>query len=136
MVIKEDGTKYINGAPASDDNQLRQVSHMSSSPARHDTDGGAVNPFKFLALIGDPETTINLWKTAAFKDGEDKVSVYYSVPVSGDTVVRPGQIVQARRLGAGPDRLRLPDDRPVPGHGRSAAHPHPLLHGAQPESGP
>ena len=91
MVIKDDGTKYVNGAPASDDNQLRQVSNMSLIAGETYTDGGAVNPFKFLALIGDPETTINLWKKAAFEDAGDKVSIYYSVPVSGDTVTRPGQ---------------------------------------------
>ncbi len=91
VVIKEDGTKYVNGAPVTDDNQLRQVSHMSLIAGETYTDGGAVNPFKFLALIGDPESTINLWKKAAFEDGGDQVSVYYSVPVSGDTVVKPGQ---------------------------------------------
>ncbi len=91
VVIKEDGTKYINGAPASDDNELRQVSNMSLIAGETYTDGGAVNPFKFLALVGDPESTINLWKKAAFEDAGDQVSIYYSVPVSGDTVTRPGQ---------------------------------------------
>ncbi len=91
IVVKEDGTKLINGLPESDDNQLRQVSHASLIAGETITDGGAVNPFKFLALIGDPDTVINLWKSASFQDGGDHVSIYYSVEVSGDTVVRPGQ---------------------------------------------
>jgi cation/acetate symporter len=90
-VVKEDGTKLINGLPESDDNQLRQVSHASLIAGETITDGGAVNPFRFLALIGDPDTVINLWKSASFQDGGDQVSIYYSVEVSGDTVVRPGQ---------------------------------------------
>ncbi len=91
IVVKEDGTKLINGLPESDDNQLRQVSHASLIAGETITDGGAVNPFKFLALTGDPDTVINLWKSASFQDGGDQVSIYYSVEVSGDTVVRPGQ---------------------------------------------
>ncbi len=91
IVVKEDGTKLVNGLPESDDNQLRQVSHASLIAGETITDGGAVNPFKFLALIGDQDTVINLWKSASFQDGGDQVSIYYSVEVSGDTVVRPGQ---------------------------------------------
>ena len=92
QVIKEDGTKYINGAPASEDNRLRQVSHMSAIAGDMDTQTGPVNPFKFLALIGDPESTVVLWKTTHFTDGADKVTVYYQNPVPGNTVVKPGQL--------------------------------------------
>ena len=94
VVTKADGTKFVNGAPASDDNQLRLVGHMSSIAGDMDTETGPVNPFKFLALIGDPETTINLWKSIAFTDGEDKVSVYYSVAVSTNPSVTSGQSVR------------------------------------------
>jgi cation/acetate symporter len=91
VVTRPDGTKLINGAPESKDNKLRLVGNMSAIAGDTDVKTGAVNPFRFLALIGDPKSAINLWKTATFKDGSDKVSVYYSVSVAGDKVVRPGQ---------------------------------------------
>ena len=46
QVIKEDGTKYINGAPASDDNKLRQVSHMSAIAGDMDTRDGTAEPLQ------------------------------------------------------------------------------------------
>ncbi|MBN1631883.1 MAG: cation acetate symporter [Thermoleophilia bacterium] len=92
VVTAADGTKYINGAPESKDNQLRQIGHLSTIAGEMDVETGPVNPFKFLALIGDEETTVNLWKSMAFTDGDDSVTVYYSIAVPGDTVVRPGQM--------------------------------------------
>jgi cation/acetate symporter len=91
VVTKGDDTKLINGAPASKDNELRLVGNMSAIAGNVDYSTGALNPFKFLALVGDPKSTVNLWKTATFKDGSDKVSIYYSVAVAGDKIVRPGQ---------------------------------------------
>jgi len=91
QVVKADGAKLINGAPASKDNTLRLVGNMSAIAGDMDVKSGPVNPFRFLALIGDPKSAVNLWKTAAFKDGSDSVSIYYSVSVPGDRVVRPGQ---------------------------------------------
>jgi cation/acetate symporter len=92
VVTKDDGTKYINGAPSSKDNKLRQIGNMSTIDGQTGIETGAVNPFRFLALIGDPDTTINLWKSTTFKDGADSVAIYYSVAVPGDTVTRPGQM--------------------------------------------
>ncbi len=102
-VVTADGTTYINGAPESSDNKLRQVGHMSAIAGDFDTETGPVNPFNFLALIGDPDTVINLWNTASFTDGGDQVSVFYQLPVSGDTVVRPGQIFKLE--GSVTDRI-------------------------------
>jgi cation/acetate symporter len=92
VVTKDDGTKYINGAPSSKDNKLRQIGNMSTIDGQTGIETGAVNPFRFLSLIGDPDTTINLWKSTTFKDGADSVAIYYSVAVAGDTVTRPGQM--------------------------------------------
>ena len=92
IVTRADGTKYVNGAPSSKDNKLRQIGNMSTIGGQTGVETGAVNPFRFLALIGDPDTTINLWKSTTFKDGGDSVAVYYSVAVAGDTVTRPGQM--------------------------------------------
>ncbi|OFW55883.1 MAG: cation acetate symporter [Actinobacteria bacterium RBG_16_64_13] len=103
LVTQEDGTKLVNGAPESADNKLRLVGNVSSIAGEMDTTTGPVNPFKFLSLIGDPDTTINLWKTVKFTEGTDNVSVFYSVPVAGDTVVKPGQ--QFKVAGSWVDRV-------------------------------
>jgi len=102
-VTKEDGTRYVNGAPESDDNTLRQVSSMTAIAGDTDVETGALNPFRYLALIGDPESEILLWKTASFTDGSDDVTVFFQNPVPGDTVVRPGQYF--RLEGSGLDRV-------------------------------
>ena len=129
-----DGTKFINGAPSSKENHLRQVGNLSTIAGEMDVQTGPVNPFKFLSLLGDPGTTVNLWKSIAFKDGTDSVTVYYEVAGArrSGRATRPD--VQAGRFGHRPHRLRLAHDRALPRHGFAAAHPHPLLHGAQPES--
>jgi cation/acetate symporter len=98
-----DGTKYINGAPASKTNALRQVGNLSTIAGEMDVKTGPVNPFKFLSLLGDPGTTVNLWKSTVFKDGTDSVTVYYQVAVKGDTVVRPGQMFKLE--GSATDRI-------------------------------
>jgi len=90
VVVKDDGAKYVNGAPASDDNQLRQVGNMSRIEGETDTNTGALSPFKYLAVIGSPDSTIGLWKKAAWTDGGESTSVYYESPVPGDRVTRPG----------------------------------------------
>ena len=40
-----------------------------------------LNPFSYLAMIGDPESKVVLWKTTHFDDGADKVTVFYQNPV-------------------------------------------------------
>jgi len=92
VVTQADGTKLVNGAPESAENKLRLVGHMGTISGDLDVKTGPVNPFKFLALIGDEDSTIDLWKTVKFTEGNDSVSVFYSVTVTGDTVVRPGQL--------------------------------------------
>ncbi len=92
IVTLTDGTKYVNGVEASKDNELRQVGNLSTIDGKTDVNTGPLNPFRYLALIGDKDTTVNLWKTLSFKDGDDKVAVYYQSPTSGDTIARPGQL--------------------------------------------
>jgi len=103
VVIKADGSKWINGAPASKDNKLRLVGNLSKIAGKEDVETGAVNPFRFLALIGDPDTTVNLWKKAAFTHQGESVTVYYEAPVPGDTVTRPGQLFKLE--GSAMDRV-------------------------------
>ncbi|MBN1321968.1 MAG: cation acetate symporter [Thermoleophilia bacterium] len=103
VVTGADGNKYINGAPESKENRLRQAGHLSVIDGQTDFQTGAINPFAYLAKIGDPETTVNLWKATSFKDGDDAVTVYYSVGVPGDTVTRPGQMFKIE--GSWVDRI-------------------------------
>jgi len=90
VVTTADGTKYINGAEASNENTLRQVGNLAAIDGESDTTTGGVSPWRFLSLIGSEDTVVNLWKSYSFTDGEDSISVYYENPVSGDTVMRPG----------------------------------------------
>jgi cation/acetate symporter len=90
VVVKDDGAKYINGEPASDDNQLRQVGNMSRIEGQTDANTGALSPFRYLAVVGSPDSTIGLWKKAAWTEAGVSTSVYYETPVPGDLVTRPG----------------------------------------------
>ncbi len=86
------GGVWINGAPASAENQLRQVSNLEAiqgeSGAAVDT--GNIGLAKFLAVMGDEETVVKRWSSYKFIDGEDSVVIYYPVVTSGERIMRPG----------------------------------------------
>jgi cation/acetate symporter len=88
---KADG-KWINGAPASDANQLRQVGNLEKIRGQSDvTTGSVLSPIDYLATMTDKDTSVRLWKTASFTDvAGQKVTSYYWTDVSGDRVMRPG----------------------------------------------
>ena len=88
---KDDG-KWINGAPASSDNQLRQVGNLEQVRGQDDVATGSVlSPVDYLATLTDKDTIVRLWKTAILTDaGGDKVTIYYPSLVSGDRIMRPG----------------------------------------------
>jgi cation/acetate symporter len=90
VVVKADGTKYINGAPSSSTNKLREVGSMSKIEGQTDTKTGALNPFSFLAKLGSKDTTVGLWKNATWSQDGEKVTVYYEAPTPGNTVTKPG----------------------------------------------
>ena len=86
-----DGVKWINGAPASDENQLRQVSNLEQISGERDTETGSLSIFEFLAAITDKNTVVRTWKTASFTDtAGDRVTVYYPKLITGDSIMRPG----------------------------------------------
>ncbi len=91
-LVSQDGAKFVNGAPASVSNQLILVGNMEKiagkSGAQADT--GPVSPFRFLSLIGNPDSVVRRWKEIKFSDGNDKVSVFYPEFVSGNRIMRPG----------------------------------------------
>ncbi|MCB0115695.1 MAG: hypothetical protein KDD84_16460, partial [Caldilineaceae bacterium] len=90
VVVKPDG-KWINGAPESAENQLRQVGNLQQIEGQTDFETGGQSPFAFLATLTDKETVIRTWKSAAFDAANgDKVTIYYPYEVTGDQVMRPG----------------------------------------------
>ncbi len=90
VVIKADG-KWINGAPESPENQLRQVGNIEQIGGQKDVKTGGLSVFGFLSALTDRNTTVRTWKTASLVDGAGrKVTVYYANDVSGDRVMRPG----------------------------------------------
>ena len=91
VVTKKDG-QWINGAPASPTNQLRQVGNLEKIKGQSDVSTGSLpSPLEFLSVITDKDTSVRTWKTANFTDGNgDKVTAYYPEVVSGDRIMRPG----------------------------------------------
>jgi cation/acetate symporter len=92
VVTQQDGKKLVNGLPASRENTLRPVGNMDVIAGRGGAEvrSGPVGPFRLLALIGDRQSRVRLWREAKFTDGSDHVSVYYGVLTSGNRILRPG----------------------------------------------
>ncbi len=86
-----DGEKWINGAPASDDNHLRQVGNLQRVNGETPADTGSLDPIEFLATMTADDSIVRLWKPATVTaDSGEKVTVYYWTDVSGEQVMRPG----------------------------------------------
>jgi cation/acetate symporter len=84
------GGHLINGRPASDENQLRQVGSLTSIAGSTEPTG-SVGPFKFLALLGDDKTTIQRWKNVSFEDAKgSKIKAHYPLLTAGNRLLRPG----------------------------------------------
>ncbi len=100
---KPDG-KWINGAPASPENQLRQVGNLERIQGQSETETGSLSPLALLATITDKDTMVRTWRSASFTAGAgDKVTAYYFADVSGDRVMRPG--LKFKVEGTGLERL-------------------------------
>jgi cation/acetate symporter len=90
-VVMKGTEKWINGAPASADNQLRQVGNLQQINGQTDAETGSQSIFEFLSTLTAKDTVIQTWKTAGFSDeAGDKVTVYYPKDVTGDRIMRPG----------------------------------------------
>ena len=91
-VSRADGSAIINGAPASKINQLALVGNLDKIDGKTGEAArtGSIGPFKYLSLIGSPDSSVVLWKEAKIMDGSDKVSVYYRTTTPGNKVMRPG----------------------------------------------
>ncbi len=90
-VVTKGTDKWINGAPASAENQLRQVGNLEQIRGERDIETGRLSIFEFLSTITDKDTVVQTWKTASFvDDAGEKVTIYYAQNVSGDRIMRPG----------------------------------------------
>ncbi len=88
--LKPDG-KWINGALATEANQLRPVGNLEKIRGEGDTRTEKLTVFEFLSILTDKETIVRTWKNATFTDSYgEKVTVYYPYDVSGDRLMRPG----------------------------------------------
>ena len=92
VAVKQDGSEWINGAPASNENGLLPVGNLSAIDGQSgpEADTGSVGIFEFLALISSEDSTIQMWKTVAFSANGESLTVYYPVQMSGNKFMRPG----------------------------------------------
>jgi len=92
LIKNEDGTTIINGNPASKRNQLRQVGNLEAIKGKtgKKADTGSLNPFAFIAAIGDKDSVIKRWQPAKFSNNGEEVTVYYPVSTPGNKIMRPG----------------------------------------------
>ncbi len=89
--VTKAGVHWINGAPASATNQLRQVGNLEKIRGKSNTSTGSVSIFEYLSILTDKDTLVRTWKTASLVDSAgDKVTIYYPKIVSGDQIMRPG----------------------------------------------
>ena len=90
-VETKDGRKLTNGAPASNDNKLRQVSNLELLRGAKEAPIGRVSPFGLLAAMADKETKVRRWKDGKITDKDgNKVVVYFPIVTPGNTLMRPG----------------------------------------------
>ena len=90
-VVVKAGVKWINGAPASTTNQLRQVGNLELIRGETGVDTGSLSVFTFLSTLTDKNTTVQTWKTTSLMDSAgEKVTIYYPKTVTGDRFLRPG----------------------------------------------
>ena len=91
FVEEKAGQQYINGALASDENQLRQVGNIEKINGEGNVETGKLSIFEFLSILTSEDTLVRTWKSASFEsESAEKVTVYYPKIVSGDQIMRPG----------------------------------------------
>jgi len=92
-VFEPDGVHWINGAPASETNQIYLVGNLEKIDGKEGAlaSTGPLDPIKFLALLDDPDTLIQHWSTVSFSDSQGKeVKIHYASLIPGSKMLRPG----------------------------------------------
>jgi len=89
ITVTSDGTKLYNGAPKTE-KRFYQVGHLSKIivDGKEVDKTGPVGPFEFIKTIEKSEVV--RFAKKAFPDGEDKVTVWYQNPTSGESIMKPG----------------------------------------------
>ncbi|MBA4408320.1 MAG: cation acetate symporter [Bacteroidota bacterium] len=104
----KEGTKLYNGAPKSE-NKFYQVGHLSKIivDGKEVDKTGPVGPFEFLKTVGESEVV--RFSKKVFKDGEEKVTVWFQNITKGEDVMKPGLLYKlSKSAGAtGWDRLNF-----------------------------
>ena len=87
--VLPDGEKLYNGAPKSE-RKFFQVGHLSKIivNGKEVDKTGPVGPFEFLKILETSE--VIRFTKKAFKNGGDKVTVWYQNPTPGTAVLEPG----------------------------------------------
>lgn len=95
-VVKPDGEKLYNGAPKAE-RKFYQVGHLSKVivDGQEVDKTGPVGPFEFLKTLAKSEV-VRFSKTA-FKDGEDKVTVWAQNSTQGADVMKPGLLYKVSK---------------------------------------
>ncbi|RPH96468.1 cation acetate symporter [candidate division KSB1 bacterium] len=91
VVVTANGSKLINGAPASEGNKLRPVGNVELLRGQKVANTGSVSPIEMLAALSDKNTIVRRWKDVKLTDADGaKVTVYYSALTKGNQLMRPG----------------------------------------------
>jgi cation/acetate symporter len=85
-----DGTKLYNGYPK-EERAFYQVGHMNNVMVNGEDVGkaGKLGPFKYLSIL--EKSSITRFIKKSFKDGNDKVTMWYKQETLGRDIMRPGQ---------------------------------------------
>jgi cation/acetate symporter len=90
-VVKKPDGDWINGAPASPENRLRQVGNLEQINGAKNVNTGSLSPIAFLAAFTSKDTQVQTWKQASFADeAGNKVTVHYFKETTGNRIMRPG----------------------------------------------
>lgn len=92
VVVNADGSRLINGSPASLENTLRQVGNLETIKGKTgpEANTGPIGPVDYLAAISHPETKVKSWKEVKFSEDQNNVTVYASSLTPGNKILRPG----------------------------------------------
>lgn len=77
----------------SKDGKLRQVGNLTKIAGKtgEEAKEESVGPLRFLALLGDKDTTVELWKSVKLTDADKgAVTLYYPQEAAGSRLMRPG----------------------------------------------
>jgi cation/acetate symporter len=102
-VVKPNGAVLLNGAPEGPGNRIRQMGGISRLPDALGGQTGPVGPLRFLSILADKATVVQLARTAAFiSSSGDQVTVYYEQATPGSTFMRPGLLFPLEQLPGEP----------------------------------